>query len=157
MNIYTFKVTKKHLVAAIIAVAVLIAGIILLIPGSASTETGAAIVVKEPSDYVRYLADLGYQLDATSCESKKVQIPKDFDAVYETYNQIQKDCGFDLSKFAGKKVDLTTYKVSNWPTNEVVLVDVLAYKNKVIGGAVYTAAVDGFMYGLQPMESIPKS
>ena len=30
MNIYTFKVTKKHLVAAIIAVAVLIAGIILL-------------------------------------------------------------------------------------------------------------------------------
>ena len=70
---------------------------------------------------------------------------------------MEKDCGFDLSRFAGKKVDLTTYKVSNWPTNEVVLVDVLAYKNKVIGGAVYTAAVDGFMYGLQPMGSIPKS
>jgi len=33
---------------------------------------------------------------------------------------------------------------------------VLVYKNKIIGGSVYTAAVDGFMYGLQPMESLLK-
>ena len=28
---------------------------------------------------------------------------------------------------------------------------------QVIGGAVYTASVEGFMYGLQPMENQPKS
>ena len=33
------------------------------------------------------------------------------------------------------------------------LVDVLVYKKKVIGGAVYTAAVDGFMQGLTPLNA----
>ena len=69
---------------------------------------------------------------------------------------MQQDCGFDLLKYAGKKVDLTTYKITNWPDGETVLADVLVYKNKVIGGAIYTAAVDGFMYGLQPMETLMK-
>ena len=83
-----------------------------------------------------------------------MQIPKNFDAVYQAYNKMQQDCGFDLLKYAGKKVDLTTYKITNWPDGETVLADVLVYKNKVIGGAIYTAAVDGFMYGLQPMETL---
>ena len=33
MNIYTIKVKKKHLVAAIVAVGILIAMLILLLPG----------------------------------------------------------------------------------------------------------------------------
>ena len=155
MNIYTFKLTKKHIVGANLVAAALVALLILAIPGGEETvQTGAAVTVKTQEDCVRYLTELGYQLDAASGESKKVQIPKTFDAVYEAYNQMQRDCGFDLAKYAGKKVELTTFKVTNWPEEETVLVDVLVYKNKVIGGAVYTAAVDGFMYGLQPMSAL---
>ena len=154
MNIYTFKLTKKHIVGAVVAVAALIALLILLIPNEKAAETGASVTVKTPEDCVQYLSGLGFQLDAASGESRKVQIPKDFDAVYQAYNQMQQDCGFDLLKYAGKKVDLTTYKITNWPDDETVLADVLVYKNKVIGGAIYTAAVDGFMYGLQPMETL---
>ena len=154
MNIYTLKLTKKHIVGAILAAAILVALLILAIPGGEAAETGAAVHIKTPDDCVAYLAGLGYQLDGASAESKKVQIPKTFDAVYETYNQMQKDCGFDLADYAGKKVDLTTFRVTNWPGGETVLADVLVYKNKVIGGAVYTAAVDGFMYGLQPMKAL---
>ena len=55
-------------------------------------------------------------------------------------------------KDAGKKVELTTLHVTNWPDGEEVLADVLVYKKKVIGGAVYTASVDGFMQGLIPMD-----
>ena len=43
--------------------------------------------------------------------------------------------------------------MTNWPSDEQVLVDVLVYKKKVIGGAVYTAAVDGFMQGLTPLNA----
>ena len=154
MNIYTFKLTKKHIVGAVVAVAALIALLILLIPNGKAAETGASVTVKTPEDCVQYLSGLGFQLDAASGESRKVQIPKDFDAGYQAYNQMKQDCGFDLLKYAGKKVDLTTYKITNWPDGETVLADVLVYKNKVIGGAIYTAAVDGFMYGLQPMETL---
>ena len=157
MNIYTIKLTKKHLVAAVLAVAALVAVLILMLPGGEAAETGASVTLKTPNDCVQYLTGLGYQLDAASCRSKKVQIPKEFDAVYQTYNDMQKECGFDLSKYAGKKVELSTWAVTNWPDGEEVLVDVLVYKNKVIGGAVYTASVEGFMYGLQPMENQPKS
>ena len=157
MNIYTIKIKKKHLVAAVIAVGILLAALVLLLPGERAAQTGASVTIKEPEDCVKYLAQLGYQTDAASGETKKVLVPKEFDAVYEAYNQMQKECGYDLSRYAGKKVDLTTCRITNWPDEEVVLADVLVYKEKVIGGAVYTAAVDGFMYGLQPMDSIPKS
>lgn len=157
MNIYTIKIKKKHLVAAIIAAGVLLATLILLLPGEKSMETGAAITIREQEDCSKYLAQLGYETDPSASEMKKVLVPKEFDAVYEAYNQMQKECGFDLTRYAGKKVDLTTCRITNWPNEEIVLADVLVYKEKVIGGAVYTAAVDGFMYGLQPMSSIPKS
>ena len=153
MNIYTFKLSKKHIVAAVLILAALVGLLILLIPGKAAAETGASVTIKSPEDCVSYLNSLGYELDTATAETRKVQIPKTFDAVYEAYNQMQKECGFDLSKYAGKKVELTTFRVTNWPTDEEVLADVLVYKKKVIGGAVYTAAVDGFMKGLAPMDA----
>lgn len=157
MNIYTIKIKKKHLVAAVVAVGILLVALILLLPGEKAAETGVSVTIKEQADCVKYLAQLGYQTDTASSETKKVLVPKEFDAVYEAYNQMQKECGFDLSRYAGKKVDLTTCRITNWPNDEIVLADVLVFKEKVIGGAVYTAAVDGFMYGLQPLDSIPKS
>ena len=152
MNIYTFKLTKKHIVGAILAVAALVALLILFLPGREAQETGVTVTIKEPSDCAQYLLQLGYETDFATAETKTVQIPKTFDAVYETYNRMQKECGFDLQKYAGKKVELTTLHVTNWPSGEEVLADVLVYKKKVIGGAVYTASVDGFMQGLVPME-----
>ena len=143
MNIYTFKLTKKHIVAAILVAAVLIALLILLLPGRSAEETGATFTIKEPSDCREYLRQLGYETDGTTPETRTVQIPKVFDAVYENYNLMQKECGFDLQKYAGKKVELTTLHVTNWPDGD---------KKKVIGGAVYTASVDGFMQGLIPMD-----
>lgn len=152
MNIYTFKLTKKHIVAAILVVAALVALLILLLPGKQAETTGVTVTIKEPADCAEYLRQLGYETDSATAETRTVQIPKTFDAVYETYNQMQKDCGFDLRKYAGKRVELSTFHVTNWPTGEEVLADVLVYKKKVIGGAIYTAAVDGFMQGLTPMK-----
>lgn len=152
MNIYTFKLTKKHIVAAILVVAALVALLILLLPGKQAQTTGVTVTIKEPADCAEYLRQLGYETDSAAAETRTVQIPKTFDAVYETYNQMQKDCGFDLQKYAGKRVELSTFHVTNWPTGEEILADVLVYKKKVIGGAIYTAAVDGFMQGLTPMK-----
>lgn len=152
MNIYTFKLTKKHIVGAILVVAALVALLILLLPGRDAQPTGGTITIKEPADCTEYLKQLGYETDGTTMETKTVQIPKNFDKVYDAYNQMQKECGFDLRKYAGKKVELTTFRVTNWPGGEEVLADVLVYRKQVIGGAVYTAAVDGFMQGLTPMD-----
>ncbi len=153
MNIYTFKLTKKHIVAAILVAGALLAMLILLWPGAETEaeETGVTVTVKQPEDCVTYLKSLGYDTDPVSAETRTVQIPREFDEVYQSYNEMQKTCGFDLQKYAGKRVELTTLQVTNWPDGEEVLADVLVYKKKVIGGAIYTAAVDGFMQGLKPI------
>ncbi len=153
MNIYTFKLTKKHIVALILAAAALVALLILLVPGRQAEAASGTVKVKTPADQLQFLSGLGYQAEPCE-ETKTVLIPKTFDKVYETYNGLQKDAGYDLLPYAGKKVELTTYRVGNYPGDDEVLLDLLVYKHKVIGGAVYTAAVDGFMYGLVPLDSV---
>ena len=76
MNIYTIKVKKKHLVAAIVAVGILIAMLILLLPGDSAAETGATVTIKERADCVKYLEQLGYTTDLATSETKKVLVPK---------------------------------------------------------------------------------
>ncbi len=150
MNIYTFRLTKKHIVAGILLITALAALLILLAPAR-SEATASPVGIKTQDDCVRWLAELGYAVSEEDVQSRQVTIPKTFDAVYETYNAMQRECGFDLQDYAGKKVTLTTYRVTNYPCDEPVLLDVLVYKRKVVGGAVYTAAVDGFMHGLKPL------
>lgn len=154
MNIYTFRVPKKKiLIATAIAVAILIL-LILLLPGrSAASAASTVSGIKTGDDQIQYLQSLGYTVDPSSMQSRKVTIPASFDDVYLTYNTMQQDCGFDLLDYTGKKVQLVTYSVTNYPGEEAVLVDLLIYKNTLIGGAFYTTAIDGFMHGLRPLNS----
>lgn len=157
MTIYTFKLSKKKIAAVILAIAVVIAAIIILLPGGdgqasrtngASSQTVSGKSVKTDADIADYIKALGYQVTPEPADVRMVTIPKTFDDVYTRYNEIQLENGFDLAKYGGKGVTLRTYCVTNYQGYDDVLLDILIYKNKVIGGAVYTASLDGFMHGL---------
>lgn len=156
MNIYTFRLTRKHIAAAILVLAALVALLILLIPSreSGSAPAAATVRIRDRSDCVQFLETLGYQVNPDTAEAREVVIPRSFDAVYEAYNDMQKECGYDLADFAGKRVELMTFEITNYPGDAAVLADVLVCRKKVIGGAVYTASVDGFMVGLQPLSRL---
>ena len=54
--------------------------------------------------------------------------------------------GFDLTKYAGKRVKRYTYEVMNYPTGEEgVIAHLILYKNTVIGGEVMGSS---FLHGL---------
>ena len=154
MNIYTFKLTRKTALLILLALAALIALVILLVPGR-SGDTGAAATgaVRTEADCVAYIESLGYLVAETPVSSRQVTIPETFDEVYAQYNALQQTCGFDLQDYCGKKVTLRTFAVTNYPQETEVLLDLLICQSKVIGGAVYTTAIDGFMHGLKPLES----
>ena len=83
-------------------------------------------------------------------EVKEIIIPAEFDDVYEKYNDIQKEQGFDLTAYCSKRVKKWTYKVTNYPNYEgsdCIRATLLVFDGKVIGGDVCSVELDGFMHG----------
>lgn len=153
MMIYTVKFSKKKAVAILIAMAIVIAAIILAVPKEGeSTPTSAAVRVQTADDCLAYIESLGYTAESTPLEQKEVTIPETFDAVYTEYNTLQQACGFDLSNYKGKTATLYTYAVTNYPGEPDVRCDLLVRREEVIGGNLYTTAIDGFMHGLRPID-----
>ena len=99
-------------------------------------------------DLIDYLEALGYDVSDTIWKSRQVVIPEKFDKVYTEYNEMQKKCGFDLEEYKGKEITLHTFSINNYKDTPDVLCDLMVYKDKIIGGAIYTADVSGFMHGL---------
>ena len=115
MLILTTKVDKPKLMLAAIAV---IGAILLLLAltGGDSAPTAAMDQTADTNDArVKFLTDLGWEVTASPTESTEVRIPTKSAAVFDRYNALQKSQGYDLSKFAGKKVMRYVYEISNFP------------------------------------------
>lgn len=107
-------------------------------------------VGKTEEDRAEFLASFGWEISEEPLEVREVIIPKDFDNVYAEYNELQKATGYDLTKYSGKRCKRYSYIVTNYPGNEKdVQANILVYKDKIIGGDVSSAKLDGFMHGFK--------
>ena len=155
MLIWTMKFDKKKAAFWVIMAALVIIGIILLLGardhgGGANTAGAkASSAVKTEKARVAYLADCGWSVETPALKEETVLIPKQFNAVFETYNALQKQQGFDLTRYAGKEVKLYTYKVVGSNLGENVIATLYVSGGNVVGGDVHSTALDGFMCGLK--------
>lgn len=94
---------------------------------------------------IAFLSQFGWQVGPEPLEIKEVTLPQAFDEVYSSYNELQKQQGFDLLPFAGKVCRLWTYEVTNYPDANPVHANLLICDNLVIGGDISSTALDGFM------------
>lgn len=156
----TFKVTKKQIAAAAAALVVAFAGGIWAksalaeLDGRSAQAPAAAPVkvdktpAKTVEQRVAFLESFGWQVEAQEDEIMEVVIPKQFDEVYEKYNDIQKTQGCDLTRYAGKRCKRYTYVVNNYPEHpENIRANILVYNGKIIGGDICSLDLDGFMQG----------
>lgn len=106
--------------------------------------------IKTNDDRVKFLGQFGWQVESTPIEEKNVRVPTEFDKIFNTYNEMQKRQGLDLADYKGKSVTRYTYKVTNYEGYDgVVYANIIVYKNRVIGGDICTADVDGFIHGFE--------
>lgn len=154
MFVYSVKGNTLKLAAIISAAVVLMLSLLILIPRngeevavSNETEKISYNKIKTNDDRVNFLAQFGWQVEPTAIEEVTVKIPKSFDKVLSSYNNIQLHQGLDLTKYAGKEVMRCTYKVTNYPdyAGEVVA-NLIIYRNRVIGGDICSSDVDGFIH-----------
>ena len=147
MLIMTTKVDKRKLLIALAAVLAAIAGLLLL--GRDDAQPTANLTAADTNDArVKVLTDLGWEVTASPAEATEVKIPRGSDEVFDRYNELQKSQGYDLSKYAGKKVMRYVYQVNNFPdAKEPVYATLLVYKDKIIGGDITDTTPGGRVQG----------
>ena len=153
MLIMTTKVDKRKLMIS--AAAVIAAFAALLFLGGGDSRPTASMTTAPAADTndarVKFLTDLGWDVTASPAEAAEVKIPRDADEVFDRYNELQKSQGYDLSKYAGKKVMRYVYKINNYPdAKEPVYATLLVYKDKIIGGDITDTTPGGRVRGFGP-------
>lgn len=100
-------------------------------------------------DRLAFITSKGWQVSDENPETVDIIIPSEFDNIYEKYNVIQKQQGFDLTKYKGKKVSRYTYVIKNYPAKQdsPVNINLLVYDEVIIGGDVCSTALGGFIHG----------
>lgn len=155
MLIRSIKIHRPKLLAGMLAAAVIaaIAAVWVFAPH------GKPAVRELNSETKRqaFLDEMGWEVGDTFDSAKTVLIPDDWNDVYEQYNNIQLQQGFDLTAYKGRRVDIYTYKIKNYPGHEGeegIICDLMICDGQLIGGDVCSTALDGFMQGLKcPEES----
>ena len=113
-------------------------------------KVAAADFSKDAEAREEYIARLGWEIEIGSLTEKEIMIPSEFNEVYENYNSLQKEQGFDLSDYRGKKARLYTYNVTNYPNEpQNVVINLIVLDGKVIGGDVCSLELDGFMVAIK--------
>ncbi|MGN0526009.1 MAG: DUF4830 domain-containing protein [Acutalibacteraceae bacterium] len=118
-------------------------------------KTSEACSVSNTADVAEFVSSFGWAVESEPVEVKTVVIPDKFDDVYNNYNKIQLEQGYDLSEYCGKEVERYTFKVVNYPGFEndgTIRANVLVYEGVVIGGDVCSVRLDGFMHGFEAVK-----
>lgn len=152
MFIWTAKINRKKICLALAAVLCLSVAAFTLLGarGATVSATVSPKGVKTEEDRVAYLKEWGWQVSPQAVLVEELELPKEFGAEYDQYLELQTGQGFDLSKYAGKRVRRYTYDVLNYPTGESgVVAHLLLCKNTVIGGEVMGGS---FLHGLSRPE-----
>ena len=155
MLIVTAKVPRRKLAlgAALAALACCCAVALNLGVGDSREASASGLSdpkgVKSNEDRVEYLAGYGWEVAPEPIATQELLIPEEMDGSYDEYLALQSQQGFDLTRYAGKRVKRYTYEITNYPTGETgVQANLLIYKNTVIGGEVLSPQLDGFLHGL---------
>ena len=155
MLIVTAKVPRRRLALGVAAAALLCCCAVALNLGQALVrETSASAApspkgVKSNQDRIDYLSAYGWQVSQEPVATQELLIPEEMDESYDEYLALQTEQGFDLNKYAGKRVKRYTYEITNYPSGESgVQVNLLVCKNTVVGGEVLSPRLDGFLHGL---------
>ena len=151
MLIMTTKVDKRKLLITAAAVFAAI-GALLFLTGGDDAEPTASVAASPTADTndarVKFLTDLGWEVTASPAEATEVKIPRGSDEVFDRYNELQKSQGYDLTKYAGKKIMRYVYRINNYPgAQEPVYATLLVYKDRIIGGDITDTTPGGKVQG----------
>ena len=157
MFIYSLRASTLKFFAVLCVALVTLITLIAFVPtyGEGSKTVAGAVEydydgIKTEEDRIGFLRQFGWEVKSEPVEAVEVTIPAEFDKIFTGYNEIQRRQGLDLSDYKKKKVMRYTYEVTNYKgATETVYANILVYRNRVIGGDICSADVNGFIHGFE--------
>lgn len=157
MFVYSLKASSLKFVSVLLISVISLAALILFVPQYQPTTANTLYLnnetinyskIKTNEDRIDFLSQFGWTVNSAAVEEQEVTIPGEFDNVFVGYNEIQRMQGLDLSKYKRKTMMRYTYEVTNYKDYDgTVYANLLVYRNKVVGGDICSADVDGFIKG----------
>ena len=144
MFIVTARLPRKRLISGAIVMAcccaVVAAALLISLGDRSVTASAEASGLHSNEERISYLNELGWQVSDSPATVEELLIPESFDESYGNYLALQSDQGFDLTRYAGRRIKRYTYEITNYPESEVsVQAALLIYRGKVIGGQLQAA------------------
>ena len=157
MFVYSFRASTAKFFAVVALALTTLVLLIVFVPTYAAGESAASETtvyrytkIRTDGDRREFLRQFGWEVAETVVEEREVTVPSEFDKVFAAYNELQKEQGFDLSKYRKKTVMRYTYEITNFEDYEgTVYANLILYRNRVIGADICSADVSGFICGLE--------
>ena len=156
MFIYSLRAsTLKFFGIMVLSIGILF-GLLLFVPQyeaaealDSTEETVNYSNIRTNEDRIAFIAQFGYTVESEPLESCSFTLPEEFDRVMAGYNEIQKQQGLDLSRYRKKELTRYTYTVTNYEDYEgTVYINLLIYRDRVVGCDICSADPAGFVDGL---------
>ena len=143
------KTVKIKALLKILLLLMAIAGVLLLAVTFVNRLTDRnKIILEDIPAQIAFLESLGWETSGEPVDVREVIIPEEWNSVFEEYNDLQKQQGFDLDKYHGKQATIYTYQILNYDSAENVVANLMVFDGKLIAGDVCSAELGGFMQGL---------
>jgi len=159
MFIYSLKASTLKFIAVVVISIGLLITLISIIPGGgetvyAASSSGKSDVkinyknIKTNDERINFLKQFGWEVNPEPVETVEIIIPGEFDAIYKKYNDVQRAQSLNLEKYRNKTVKRYTYEITEYPQyNGTVYANLLIYNEKIVGGDICSAELNGFMHG----------
>ena len=162
MYVVSVKSSKLKAILALFALVVFLTLAVIYITGmirekGKTQEASTDLRAETAEERIAFLSQFGWIVEEEPAEVKEILIPESFDEVYERYNALQQEQGFDLSPYCGTRVKQWSYIVLNYPgyenNRDQIRANLLVSGGNVIGGDISNVALDGFMKTFDAQES----
>lgn len=100
------------------------------------------------AERVAYIESFGWDAGTVPRNVLEIRIPAQFDEAYEQYNALQKEQGFDLSKFRACNAVKYTYSIKNYDGADPAVpinANLIVIDGKIVGADISSAAANGFV------------
>ncbi|MGI5979531.1 MAG: DUF4830 domain-containing protein [Oscillospiraceae bacterium] len=137
--------SRRQALLVIFGAALILCALIIAI-----ADGGRGPELKTNEERVKFLAELGWDVDPEPVCISEVTIPLEFSDVYKKFNELQIEQGYNLSEHRGEKVLIYAYRVKNYDGYEgPVVAELYIAENHLIGGDIHSLALNGFMHSLK--------